>query len=710
MGAVLRLCVNFQEQGNLILALPTQIRVIDLPGAAEQAAESQLQFQREDVSFPDQETSDKALLKEMVQNRLLSESWVAARGLIGGWNLAELMLRAYVEPQKWEGSDQYRSSLGIPILAENFYSSLSAFTQTLFGGYRPFMIEPGANTKLETADAHEQLVGAQLKTAGPKNTNAKQEIRALAYDGLLYGTGALLVGWQEKTIKKRVCKYKNTVTSIPNGSGHLIDIHGNEDDYEETIETIFINQPVCEHIPLRRLRVAPDCRRADIRTASWRGRIIYLSSTELDTLRDCEGYNIPTREQLISLTTPQKQDQTNNVLDTQGGMGANPLQQSSTTPNKAQPEYMAMQNNVDPLAQKFEIFEYITDNRIGWALENQYCIRNTENNDDVEILSFNFREAPDSFYGYGMAMWVTDFQRIAQGITNAFFDDLALNLMGTYTSEKGANNQSQNAWIFPGKVFKTDGPKGLQPMTRNSVGTEPLAIVEQVKTWASSITGAGARTQGINPGKPGDMRTGDGVQALTAGEETKMQDLVDQACELVFIPLLEYFAEHNQRLKPSQLRAMLTEQLGQDFKGDPIDIKNGSYKISISAGAKLQARKSLNQSIGYWQTVLQQTTLSDQLAQQGKKIDYVEFFGSILKSTGYPYEAQLVVDMTDQEKQAYAAQQQSPKGKLADKLTEIQAAGTVKKDVDNSQAENRALLKTQEHMFELSDKATTGTQ
>src|SRR4029077_4957088 len=98
----------------------------------------------------------------------------------------------------------------------------------------------------------------------------------------------------------------------------------------------------------------------------------------------------------------------------------------------------------------------------------------------------------------------------------------------------------QSAWIFPGKVFKTDGPNGMKPMERTGVSDDALGIVDQVKTWAANITGAGIRTQGMNPGKPGDVRTGQGVQALGAGEMTKMGDLVDQACELVFVPFLEF--------------------------------------------------------------------------------------------------------------------------------------------------------------------------
>src|SRR5713226_2531927 len=142
-----------------------QIRLIDLPGALE-PGRSSLLIQQDEVAFSDQERSDESVLKEVTQNRELAEAFVASRGLLGVWNLTELMLRAYVEPIKWKGSDQYRSALGVPLLAENFYSSLSVITQTLFGGYRPFHIDPTAGTDIDVAVAQEALVTAELKTCG----------------------------------------------------------------------------------------------------------------------------------------------------------------------------------------------------------------------------------------------------------------------------------------------------------------------------------------------------------------------------------------------------------------------------------------------------------------------------------------------------------------------------------------------------------------
>src|SRR6185369_495011 len=102
-----------------------QIRLIDIPGVRELTNVVSQPFSQDEVGFPDQDRSDAAMLKEVVGNRMLAEGFMAGRGLGAMWDMTGIVLRAFVEPIKWRGSDQYRSSLGIPLLAENFYSSLS---------------------------------------------------------------------------------------------------------------------------------------------------------------------------------------------------------------------------------------------------------------------------------------------------------------------------------------------------------------------------------------------------------------------------------------------------------------------------------------------------------------------------------------------------------------------------------------------------------
>lgn len=677
-----------------------QLRILDLPGAIEAGRLSEL-LEPKDVGFNDQDRSDQAMMQEAVQNRILSESFAVNRQLIYVWNLTEIALRAVVDPVKWKNSDQYRSHLGIPIVAEAFYSILAVIQQSLFAGYRPFTIDACSGTSLDTALGMEALVSSQLKRCGYKGGTMKQEMRAVSYDLLLYGTGVGIMGWEEKNLTVRKKRQKHVPADVPvtKDGGSVTVPTGDEDEMEEYDVPLVINHPIFEHVPIRRFRTSPSCRRGNVQTADWAGRIIYLNSYQLDSLRNTEGYNIPSREVLVQLTTPQKMDfSSTNPLDTLGSnVGTNPIFQQLTTPQKANPENYES-NTADPLMKDYEIFDYWTADRHVMVLEGEYPILNEIHTfGNHPFLSAAFREAPDSFYGYGLGYWLADFQKMAQGIANLYFDDLNLNLMGTYSAPAGMNNSAQAQYIFPGKIFKYDPGAKMEPMTRNTAfAQEPMGLIGQIKDWATSISGAGAGITGQPPSKPGAMRTPEGVNLLAAGDGSKMTDLIDQISELLFTPFLEFCVEQNARLQPSQLREMLSQELAEGVKVTPINVINGDYKVNISAGPRLQARESLNQYIGFVQSVLQSASAPQLLADAGEKLSFTDFVKVLFQGTALPYRENVIKQMTAEEKAAYQASKQQ----LPPQLATIKAKSEAKKDEQDNQAENRGILQAQKQAWE----------
>ena len=680
-----------------------QISIRELPGAVPYG-ELALPIGPEEVGFVDQSRSDLSMMKQANLDREECESFIATRGLIGRWNLAELMLRAEVQPVKWKGSEQFRSHLGIPLVAEQFYSIHSVVNQTLFGGYKVFQVDATSGTPLECAEAQQAILNSQLKTCGFKGVSAKTEFREITYDGLFYGFGVAHYGWMttKQNILKKVQKIHTKTVSI---NGNLVQVPDKSPEFEDDTEdkvvgVLEMNMPKIEHVPIRRARYAPDLRRGDPRVAEWFGRIIYINSYDLDALRNTEGWNIPTRTQLVAITTPQMQAQAStNPLETMGSNTGNPIFQQTTTPQKAYPENYTERTAHDPLMRKMEVFDYWTATRHVMILNKEYCLLNEERKfGRPPFLGFCFRNAPDSAHGYGIAYWLTDFQRVCQGVVNAFLDDLNLNLMGTYTAPAGTNNSAQAQWIFPGKVFKTDGPAGgkIEPLTRNGINAqEPLAVIAQMKAWASTVGGSGPGTLGANPGSAGDMRTPGGVAAISGGETVKLQDLIDVISEQVFTPFLEFCIEQNQKLKPSQIRAMLSQALGAAFKATPIDVLNGSYRVDISAGARLQAREAINKTIGVLETFLQSPGTVEMLSVQALKLDANAMFSMLFEAFGGPYKEQLIVPMDDSDKQRMMANTQA--AAMQGKLGIVKAQGEVKKDVDNNQSENRMLIETGKH-------------
>jgi hypothetical protein len=684
-----------------------QIRILDLPGAVPYG-ETALPVGPTEVGFVDQARSDLSLLKEANLNREESETFIATRGLIGRWNIAELMLRAWVEPVKWKGSEQFRSHLGVPLVAEQFYSIHSVVNQTLFGGYRVFKIDPTSGTPLECAEAQQAILTSQLKTCGYKGVSAKTEMREITYDGLFYGFGVAHYGWQkikQNIIKKVQGSHPQTV--IVNGITVTIPVEDEDNVVDKVIGVREVNMPKLEHVPIRRFRYAPDLRRGDPRVSEWAGRIIYISGYDMDALRNTEGWKIPTRAELVALTTPQMQSTSaTNPLETLGSNTGNPVFQQTTTPQKAYPENYTERTAHDPLMRKFEAFDYWTGSRHAIILGKEFVLLNEEHNfGRPPFLGFCFRSAPDAAHGYGIAYWLTDFQRVCQGVINAFLDDLNLNLMGTYTAPAGTNNSAQAQWIFPGKVFKTDGPNKIEPLTRNSINAqEPLAVIAQMKEWASSISGAGPSTLGGSPGSAGAMRTPGGVAAVTGGESVKMQDLIDVISEQVFVPFLEFCIEQNQKLKPSQIRMLLSDALGDAFKATPLNIINGTYKVEISAGTKLAAREALNKYMSIIETFLQSPGTVENLAVQACKIDYNALFSAMFDTYGVPYQEQIIVPMNDADKARMQAQTQQ--AAMQGKIGVVHTQAQEKRATDDNQSENRMLIETGKHTLKQQGSAS----
>ncbi len=675
-----------------------QIRIQELPGAVPYG-ETALPISPTEVGFDDQLRSDLSMMKEANLNREESEQFIATRGLIGRWNLAEVMLRAWVEPIKWKGSDQMRSHLGIPLVAEEFYSIHSVVNQTLFGGYQSFKIDATSGTPLACAEAQQAIINAQLKTCGYKGVSCKTEMREITYDGLFYGFGVAHYGWSKlsKPIIKKVQK-QHPQTMVVNGNVVNVPQFDEDDVEDKVVGTLEINMPKLEHVPIRRARYAPDLRRGDPRCAEWFGRILYCTGYDLDAQRKVKGWKIPSREELVKLSTPQMQSMAaTNPLETLGSNTGNPVFQQTTTPQKAYPENYTERTAHDPLMRKFELFDYWTGSRHCIILGKELCILNdTHKFGRPPFLGFCFRNAPDSAHGYGIAFWLTDFQRICQGIINAFLDDMNLNLMGTYTAPAGTNNTAQAQWIFPGKVFKHDPNGEFKPLTRNAISAnEPLQVIAQMKQWAAAVAGAGPSTLGGNTGSAGAMRTPGGVEAVTSGENVKLQDLVDVISEQIYIPFLEYCVEENQKLKPSQVRTMLSDALGLAFQATPLDIINGTYRVDISAGARLASREALNKTIGILQTLIQSPGTVENLGVQAMKIDFNGMMTMLFDAFGGPYKEKIIVPMNDDDKARMAANTQQ--AAMQGKLGIVKAQGEVKKDVDNNQSENRMLLETGKH-------------
>lgn len=638
-----------------------QIQLRDLP-AAILTGEAFQPVDRDETFWPEQTPEDLAAMKVVLQDCNKAEGFLVSRQYIRQWDSTDILFYAWVEPVKWPGTEVNRASLGMPLVAKHTFSLLSAVQQALFSGNKSFQVDPRPGTTLATAAARQALCTWELERTG-----FKQELRLIAYDALLYGTGVGFWGYEPVVRRKRKKVRKNVAPVLGEETGPRADtqrggtsaLMGDGDaspavtqragaSAPTTLETELEEEelvlPKFEYVNIRHYLVDPGCRRSDIRTAKWAARRMYLSADDLDQLRDVDGFqNIPTREEFERVTTPDKEPAEMNPLE----MGS--FNWTVNRSMKAWPRWM--ETTVDPLRKDFEVIEYWTRDRVIHVLEKQVVIRNaTHHLGRLPFVSVPFYEAPDSYYGLGLGFLIGNFQRVQQGVVNLYLDDMSLNLNGMFVSARGMNDtMGQAIWASPGKVVKVDDVKGFKPIDRQPVGSDAMGMISACEGWAQATDGANEITvQGTMPaGRSSITRTAGGANLLASGSQTRQQDFVDQIADLVILPTIEAFIEMDfENLTPEQIKAILGEELGHAYHDDPIDILNGSYKLSVTAGSRLQARTALAAQLPTLITMITSPSTVQGLQTERKKIDYAKFTRMMFDSVGYPGYDDIVVNMT----------------------------------------------------------------
>lgn len=649
----------------------------------------------EDLAWPENTGEDDVWLQIVLKDIEATETFLVSRQYTKQWDLSDRLFYAYVAPENWPNTNVPRSSLGMPLLSSHLFSMLAAIVQALFSGDEPIKIDATEGTSRETAIANQALIMWELEQCG-----FRQELVYFLFDMLCYGTGNLWWGFKPivRRRRKKVRKAPILGEEKEQATGAL-DAIENEDSPEDTWVL-----PHVEYSHIRHYGPDPGCRRHDIRKGKFAWRRFFLSAEELDEIRDDDGYqNIPTRDQLEKLVAPDREGSAANALE------AGTEYAQASFGRKAMPRWM--DTTANPLAQGFEVIEYWTGDRTIQVFERQLVIRNAVHElRTIPSLSCPLFLAPDSYYGMGLAHLIGNFQRVMQGVVNLYLDDLSLNLNGMFVTGKGYNTSGQAIWASPGKVVKVDDATQFKPIDRQPVGPDAMGMIDACKGWAQEADGANDITiQGNMPSERSSItRTAQGAGMLGNGSRTKLEFLVDNISEMVIVPLVNAFIGMNfDNLAPSQIKTILGEELAHSYSEDPINLLNGRYKVTVSAGARLQARNAIAQQ---WPMIMQMLTSPAMLAglqTEAKKIDYQALTDEIFRAAGYPKAKSFIVDMTQQDQQRM--QQMNPAmNRIAEIQAKVQAETDKDLQVEENKAGGRALITTLRHALEVEDRRAMG--
>lgn len=515
--------------------------------------------------------------------------------------VADDLVRGYVRVRPWPNTDKPRSALSMPVALEAIEKIMHVLHLSLFGsGKDPFEVSAIGKTKPEAARPWQSLLRWSVKVS-----DFKEGSRLTMKNILQYGFGAGFTGWENKEVVK--ARYRRK------GDG------GVERDPDAPKE--IIARPTYEAANIRNTIFDPGCPTQDPRKGRFVAKRIPTTGYDLDALRNDPTYkNIPSRDDLKRILANKEEPAKDSMI--------------SLKPNQTR-ELQAQQDNYpaskDPLQSPLELIEYRTEDRIVTVLQQAIVIRNEKNKEGKSVVGCAFIDVLNSLFGFSVTRLVNGEQRLQQGILNTWVDSLALVLNPAFQNVKGTlGNSSQNISIAPGKVVTVTGE--LKPLTPTDVSATAHDAIEASSLRANKRVGA----EGGSNIPTQALRTGSGVQAFQGDNTSGFQYFMEIYCDLVFIPVLEYFLTHiKDNLTPEQIQQILSDEEGKSFQGEILDVYNADVKIEISSGVKLAVKQAAAQTAPLIFQLLQNAAVQDSFEVQAIKFNYPHFIEEVLELQGW---------------------------------------------------------------------------
>jgi hypothetical protein len=489
----------------------------------------------------------------------------------------------------------------------------------------------------------------------------REQLRLGTTNAILYGTGMWKYGWEMFTKLQSSYRRKIQPMSVKSILGDEdIEIADQEEEIEEVIEEVEVHRPTFESIAdLKQVLVDPGLNVPDIRKAKYVIHRMYLTWEDLEKLRERPGItNLPDKDTLLNLFFPPVEQ----------APVAQSLLQQQTPLWDARAEAPWFATTADPMAKPLELLERWDNNRYILVLQKKLVIASGENDfHQIPFFSINWWDVPGAFWGMGLARTIGSEQRLQAGITNTWLDGISLILNGVYVRVKGQSVPTQNIRVSPGRVIEVDNKDSLKPLERMAPVPEAMQALQMSMTRTETVSGASEfATQGSagSSGHSNLARTAAGANLMAGGTGSRVEDFVEKLSTQVFVPFLDAMHELNCQLMPLKImRYILGEELDHAFmterQGDVLELKNARLKFSISAASKLLARRNMAQALPIMMQFLQAGPIVQGLAIAGKKVDVQELIRMMYEVSDWKNINDIIVDMTDEDKQRWAQAQAS---------------------------------------------------
>jgi hypothetical protein len=320
----------------------------------------------------------------------------------------------------------------------------------------------------------------------------------------------------------------------------------------------------------------------------------------------------------------------------------------------------------DPLDEPLELLERVDNDKIIAVLNRVRVIRNEKNPfGKINWYSVNWWSNQDCFWGSGLGRVLGGEQRVQQGLTNAMLDITSLISQPTYVRARGANVPTQQIRQRIGGIIDVDvdRAKGVNSvrdaftiLEQPRIPGEIFSEIAASEARAESSSGANEQLTVGSMGARGRTslgRTATGAGGIMAAAEARLGSFIEDFNRQVYMPWLWQMHDLNcERLTPAQMRKILGEELGKDFKIDEESYFNAAIKeFEVLAGSHLVAKQQQAQSLGFIIQLLESPQTIQSLEARGYYVDIQELMHMLHDVSGWKNYYDVIKPLTDEMKQ-----------------------------------------------------------
>jgi hypothetical protein len=481
--------------------------------------------------------------------------------------------------------------------------------------------------------------------------NFKQELSYGIQGMVNQGTVIFKTGWETETRIETHYRRKASPSQVQMPIGKAMEIPTEaSDEFEAEDIEVTRNRPVFERCNLGEIFIDPTWANPNqLWKAKWIIHCRYLNYDDLQRLRDNDEYDIPSDEVLRAIFAPESEEQTEGIDGVEESLTANMSIHHAARRDEDYSE--------DPLMKPLQVLEWWDKTQVRVVLQQKCVIRNNQHKlPDKPFFSANYWDIDNAGYGMGVGRIAGADQRVEQGMLNALLDILAFAVQPEYAVARAANVPTQDQRRRLGGIRMVDGAdatKAIALVAQPQVPPDAWRAIQAVVGSSEGATGADQATvQGSIPGRGSSIvRSGTGAGAVASASSARLQSPVERVCDGVLIPFLKFmFAMIKERMPISEIRDVLAER-AEDLETDFQDFLEMPVRFETLAGTKLAARNKMAQALPFLLEVFGNQALVAQLGETGWKVNAMELVNMVLDMSGWKNKRDLIVMMTDQEKQ-----------------------------------------------------------